>query len=60
MQKSGYKTSGSLMFRLLLPLDFQVKNANLCLMMPGKNTDENILLVSCHFLRKTHFLDTTG
>jgi hypothetical protein len=58
--KSGYKTSGSLMFSLLLPLDFQVKNANLCLVIPGKNTDKNILLVSCQFLRKKHFLDTTG
>lgn len=28
--------------------------------MPGRNTDKNILLVSCHFLRKKHFLDTTG
>ena len=58
--KSGYKTSGSLLLNLLLPLDFQVKNANLCLVIPGKNTDKNILLVSCHFLRKKQFLDTTG
>jgi hypothetical protein len=28
--------------------------------IPGKNTDKNILLVSCQFLRKKHFLDTTG
>lgn len=46
--------------QFVLPLDFQVKNANLCLAIPGKNTYKNILLVSCHFLRKKHFLDTTG
>jgi hypothetical protein len=42
--KSAYKTSGSLMFRLLLPLDFQVKNTNLCLVMPGKTRIKIICL----------------
>jgi hypothetical protein len=55
--KSVYKTSESLIFSLLLPVDFQIKNADLCVVIPGKNTDKIFCLCLVNF---ENFLSTTG